>query len=109
METGWKRCPVQVQYTGMVSSWSQFATLNNDEEKSQTRRLGTGGTFDSRGADEKVILDADLGRIYGVEIKAFNRGEAQRRPLSARFRFPAFPEGICFFKVPIGRNLTHAP
>jgi hypothetical protein len=57
----------------MVSSWSQFATLNNDEEKSQTRRLGTGGTFDSRGADEKVILDADLGRIYGVEIKAFNR------------------------------------
>ena len=55
----------------MRTTWSQFATLNDLEEESETRRLGTGGAFDPRG--EKVILDADLARIYGVETKAFNR------------------------------------
>ena len=33
-----------------ISSWSQFATLNDDEEESETRRLGTGGAFDPRSA-----------------------------------------------------------
>ena len=72
-----------------ISSWSQFATLNDLEEESETRRLGTGGAFDPRG--EKVILDADLARIYGVET-AQSCGEAQRRPFPPDFVF-RLPKG----------------
>jgi hypothetical protein len=49
--------------------------------------------------EQRVILDADLARVYGVSKGAESSGQANCKPLSAGLRIPTQPRGSSELEV----------